>query len=220
MRNSFDAASSAEPLFESGIEPIGSREIVIPHDPRAQPLSAVRNVVLQSSLASLKAAGYYDRYVELIAPEVLSKLLSSLGPGWIPVELASAHYEACEGLMLNAQQLAGMGAKVGERLQETALISSAKKSRDEEFDLWSAMAGLHRMWPRLYQGGSVQVVRLGPRAKLLEIHGFTLNRFHYYRQAMLTVIATAYSALGPRMSSVRIVSFSAKTCELVVRSSW
>jgi hypothetical protein len=220
MGNMLDANSPGEPGLESTPETIGTREVVIPHDPKAGPVSAVRNVLIQSSLGNLKASGYYDRYVQLIAPEVLAQLLSSLGPGWIPLELASAHYEACEHLMLSAKELAKMGSQVGDRLQETALVSSAKKARDADFDLWEAMSALHRMWARLYQGGSVQVVKVGAREKLLEIRGFSLNRFHYYRQTALAAIGASYSALGPRMTSVRIQSYSPKTHELVVRSSW
>jgi hypothetical protein len=220
MRNSLDGTATGEQGHNSAAEPNGTREVVIPHDPKAGPVSAVRNVLLQSSLGNLKASGYYDRYVQLIAPELLAQLLSSLGPGWIPVELASAHYEACENLMLSARELAKVGSQVGDRLQETALVSSAKKARDADFDLWEALSSLHRMWGRLYQGGSVQVVKLGAREKLLELRGFSLTRFHYFRQATLTAIGASYSALGPRMTSVRIQSYSPKTHEMVVRSSW
>lgn len=201
-------------------ELLGAPEVVIPHDPKAGPITAVRNALIQSSLANLKACGYYDRYERLIAPDVLTELLACLGPGWIPVALASAHYEACENMVLGAKELARLGSQVGERVQEAALVSSAKKSRDADFDLWDAASPLHRVWARLYQGGSVQVVKLGPREKLVELRGFTLARFNYYRQAMVTAIRASYTALGERTPTARLQSYNPKTHEMVVRSSW
>lgn len=220
MKKSLESNSFGESELESPTAAAGTREILIPHATTVLPLTAVRNVFIQSSLAGLKANGFYDRYVELIDPAVLSELLSSLGPGWVPVELVSAHYEACDGLMLSQPELTKIGSQVGDRLQESVLISSAKRVREADFDLWDVMLSLHRMWARLYQGGSVQVVKLGPREKLIETRGFSLFRFHYYRQTSLCAIAAAYKALGVEMASVKIVSFSAKTYEMVVRTSW
>lgn len=42
----------------------GTREILIPHTTIALPLTAARNVLIQSSLAGLQARGYYDRYAK------------------------------------------------------------------------------------------------------------------------------------------------------------
>jgi hypothetical protein len=220
MRRSLDSDSCSEPDSEAAAAATGTREILIPHAATVLPLTAVRNVFIQSSLAGLRAKGYYDRYVQLIDPAVLSQLLSSLAPGWIPLKLVDAHYEACEGLMLSPQNLTEIGGQVGHRLQESVLVSSAKRVRDADFDMWDVMLSLHRMWARLYQGGSVQVVKLGPREKLIETRGLSLFRFHYYRQTSLCAIAAAYRSLGAEATSVKIVSYSAKTHEMVVRTSW
>jgi hypothetical protein len=218
MKKSLEANAAAGP--ESRTASTVTGEILIPHTPTVVPLAAVRNVFIQSSLVGLKANGYYDRYVQLIDPAVLSELLSSLAPGWIPVELATAHYEACEGLVLSPQQLTEIGGQVGDRLAESALVSAAKRVREADFDMWDVMLSLHRMWGRLYQGCSVQVVKLGPREKVIETRGLSLFRFHYYRQTSLAAIAAAYRSLGAHETSVKIVSYSAKNHDMVVRTSW
>ncbi len=220
MRKALENTSFAGLDGDSMPPTAGTREILIPHTPTALPLSAVRNVFIQSSLAGLKANGYYERYAKLMDPGVLSQLQSSLGPGWVPVELATAHYEACDGLMLSAQELNEIGGQVGHRLQESVLVTSAKRARDADFDMWDVMLALHRMWGRLYQGVSVQVVKLGAREKLIETRGLSLFRFHYYRQTSLAAISAAYRALGAQENSVKVVSYSAKTHELVVRTTW
>lgn len=220
MRKSLESSSFAGLETDALTAPTGAREVLIPHARTALPLSAVRNVFIQSSLAGLKANGYYDRYTKLMDPGVLAQLQSSLGPGWVRVELATAHYEACDGMMLSAQELNEIGGQVGNRLQESVLVTSAKRVRDADFDMWDVMLSLHRMWGRLYQGVSVQVVKLGPREKLIETRGLSLFRFHYYRQTSLAAISAAYRALGAQESTVKVDSYSAKTHEMVVRTSW
>src|SRR6476660_3061698 len=105
-----------------------SREIIIPHDPAAGPVTAVRNFLIQASLAELKANGHYERYARLIAPDVLAELSASLAPGWIPMDLALRHYEACENMKLDATEFAAMGKHVGDRVRD--VVSLAKRGKD------------------------------------------------------------------------------------------
>lgn len=201
--------------------PTSAREIIIPHDPAAQPVTAVRNVILQASLAKLRERGHFESYAKLIAPETLEELTAmSIAPGWVPIALALAHYEACDSLMLSREQFAEMGNAVGERVQETFLVSTAKKTREADFDPWSANGSLNRMWARLYQGGSVQVVKAGPCDKLLEHRGFLLSRCHYFRQAQVAAIKTVHSAIGNRKVDCKIESYSPSRDELVIRVWW
>jgi hypothetical protein len=201
-------------------ETSGAREIVIPHDGSAPPVSGVRNVLLQASLAELKANGYYERYTSLIAPDVLEALLSSLAPGWIPLTVALAHYEACDKLALSAGEFVAMGKRVGDRVQDTFLVSLGKKGKDANFDLWAAVGPLHRMWPRLFKGGSVQTVKLGPKEMLLEEWGFRLNVYEYYRQGHLAALRSTYGALGTRITQVKVVSYDVAHDEMIVSIRW
>lgn len=201
--------------------PSETREILTPHDLAAGPVTAVRNMILQASLAQLRASGHFERYAALIAPRVLEQLIAmSIVPGWIPIDLVLAHYEACDDLMLTREQFAQMGSAVGERVQETALVSPAKKTRDADYDPWNAVGPLQRMWARIYQGGSVQVVKVGPRAKLLEQRGFQVSRFQYYRQGQMAALRTIHRALGTQTLDTKIESYSPARDELVIRVSW
>jgi hypothetical protein len=197
-----------------------TREIIIPHDPAAGPLTAVRNVLVQASLSQLKVLGHYERYTKLIEPHLLEQLLSSLAPGWIPLDLVLAHYEACEKLALGRDDFDAMGEAVGDRVQDTMLISPAKKERDVDFDLWQGIHALQRVWPRVFKGGSVQIVKVGPKAMLVEELGFVLNRYQYYRHAHLAALRTTYGALGTRITLTRVVTYNAATDEMVVHVAW
>lgn len=195
-------------------------EILVAHDPNAGDVTEVRNLVLQSSLAELKAHGYYERYVQHIEPSTLEDLLSRVAPGWVPVDLAMAHYKACDDMNLSTEELSAMGRSVGERIQETTLVSAAKTSRDENFDPWQVEAQLHRMWQRLYRGGSIQVTKLGSKEKLIEQRGYPMNRFHYYRQALVWALGATHTAVGLRVSRIRVEKYEPDTHEVGVRLSW
>jgi hypothetical protein len=196
------------------------QEIIVPYDKTVVSLTAVRNVLLQSSLAELKALGHYHRYASLIAPSALDRLLSSLGPGWIPVELALAHYQACDDLLLSDAELEEMGRRVGVRIQETVLISLAKNVKPTNFDLWLATGVLHRMWARVFQGGTTQISKRGPKSMLVESQGYLLHRFRYYRSAHVAVLRAIYEVLGARLSAVKVVRYSPQRDELVVQVTW
>lgn len=201
-------------------EEFETNEIIVPHGADISPVTAVKIVVLQSSLTQLENGGHLDRYVRLVDPNVLERVRTSLASEWAPIEVAEAHYQACENLGLSDDELAELGRRVGDRLQATSLVSSAKKARESDFDFWSAGGSLHRMWARLYQGGSVQVVKVGSRAKVLELVGFRLGRYRYYRNAQLFALRAAHEALGARLESVRNLSYNAARDELRVRVAW
>jgi hypothetical protein len=94
--------------------------IVFPHDRTRGPVTAVRNVLLQTSLDELKAKRHYKRYVEQIAPETLEELQAHLAPGWVPIEIAHAHYAACERLGLSNAQTGQLGKSIGDRVQQSS----------------------------------------------------------------------------------------------------
>lgn len=198
-----------------------TREIVVPHAAVVQPLTAVRNVLIQASLAELKANGYYDRYAALIDGSVLEQLQAlAMAPSWIPIDLALLHYDACERLQLSDAQFAALGKRVGDRVQDVTLIASTKKAAQKGQDLWQDIGALHRMWPRLFQGGSVQIVKVAPKALLAEERGFTLNRFHYYRMGHIAAMRSTHSAMGAQISNVRVVSYTPAREEMIVRVEW
>ena len=195
-------------------------EIVIPHDLDAGPVTHVKNLVVQFSIAQLQNEGHYDRYAKLMSPAVLSDLLARLGPGWLPVEFAILHFEACDKLELSEEQIDQLARRVGDRIQNAALVSAAKRAREENFDVWDAVGQLHRGWKRLCQGGSIQITKLGPKEQLLSRRGYPMNRFRYYRQAQLGSFAAAYAALGTELIKREVVLVDAANDEVIFHLAW
>jgi hypothetical protein len=197
-----------------------AREILIPHDPASGPVTAVKNLLLQSSLKHLQERGHFERYKALVDPAVLERLRSGVASEWTPIEVADAHYAACDDMGLADQEIAKVGHATGDRLQRILLVSASKKTRAGELDVWSAGGHLHRLWARQYQGGSAQIVKLGEKGKLLEIRGLRLNRHRYFRCAQLRVLTANYEALGIRSTSASIASYNESRDELAILITW
>jgi hypothetical protein len=211
------------PASDANVEraDVSRGEILIAHEPNAGPVSAVRNILIQFSIAELKAANLYESYAAVASPQLLEDLLSRLGPGWIPIELAFAHYEAVERVKLDSDATAALGASVGDRLTQTALVSHAKKTRDESHDLWSQVGPLHRMWRRLHEGGSLAVIKTGPKEMLLEQRGLTLNRLRHFRERQLAAItATLDAVAAQKYSCLKVEHFNPLNDETQFRIGW
>jgi hypothetical protein len=195
-------------------------QVVVPHRNPIEPLSALRNTLLQSSLAKLRDCGVYERYLPHIDPALLDELSSNLAPGWVPIALANAHYAACDAMALSDEELRSIGLGVGTRVRETSIVVPSKKPSEQKLDVWPVAPQMFRVWSRLYQGGSVQVTKLGPSEELLEFRGFTLNRYRYYRHANVAAIVGAHQAVGALIESARIVRYDAATHETTIHLSW
>lgn len=196
------------------------REIVYPHVSDVLPATAVKNVVLQSGLAQLKASPHYARYCALVDPAVIEHMVTNLPMSWTPMELASAHYQACEDLMLSAKQVMDLTHGSGGQLLKTALSSTVKRTYDPTVDVWNVMGALHRMWARLFQGGSIQVMKLGPNDMLFEQRAFVLPRYRYYQHAQLSAVKVGFEAVGARITTLKIATYSADRDELLVHVGW
>jgi hypothetical protein len=204
----------------SPLESLPRGEILIPHEADFQPLMAVRNTIIQASLGELREAGYYERYAQNIHPSILHELTSNLAPSWVPIDLADAHYQACDGMGLNAEELHRIGQAVGVRVRQTSIVVPGNKTSDAPVNVWTIVGQLHRVWKRVYQGGSVQIVKLGPRDELIELRGHSLYRHSYFRFGSLAAITAAHEAVGARIEMNRIVRYDPQTHEIVIHLAW
>jgi hypothetical protein len=204
----------------SALDPTQSGEVVVPHEKDVQPVTAVRNALLQSSLAEVREHGYFERYSQHIPAAALEELSSNLGPGWVSNELAHAHYGACDGMKLTAEELEGIGESVGQRVRDTSIVVAGSKNPDEAFDLWASIRQLHRVWRRIYQGGSVQITKVGATDQLIHFRGFSLNTYRYFRHANLAAIRSVHEAVGVHVESAKMVRYDSSTQEVTIHLKW
>ena len=64
---------------------------------------------------------------------------------------------------LTEDEIARLGQRIGLKLHETMLVHSGKRNPGADFDLWEATGALYRTYARTYEGGSLQVAKLGPK---------------------------------------------------------
>jgi hypothetical protein len=72
----------------------------------------------------------------------------------------------------------------------------------------------------VFQGGSVQVVKLGPTEELIELRGFSLNQHRYFRFGNLGAVAAAHEAVGIRIESTKIVRYDSSTQDVTIHVAW
>lgn len=185
-----------------------------------QRVTAVRSTLLQSSLNALRNRGHYERYLGLLAPAQREIILGTLAPEWMPMETALAHYEACDGLGLGADELNQVGEDVGNRIQGTFIGTIVRKARTVGLTPWVPLMQFHRLWERLMQGGGVGLYQPGPKDARIEVRLLPLARYAYFRAAFCGVVASGIKLGAGRAVSVRVSDSRSVEERIVFRASW
>jgi hypothetical protein len=193
--------------------------VFIPHEAVVRPVTAVRNNVLQASLTLLRDKGLYERYAKLVEPAILRELTTNISPRWVPIDVVHAHYRACDAMALSTDELERLGQEAGQHARKVSIVVS-QPEQNTKFDLWQNSERMHRVWKRLYQGGSVQVVRLGTTDELIDFCGFSVHQHRYFRYGCLAAIRSAHEAVGLHMETTRIVRYDPNTHDLTVHLAW
>src|SRR5258708_15872236 len=68
-----------------------------------------RSTWITASQGTLRTRGLRDRYEALVAPEHRDVLLNIIAGEWLPMEIARAHYTACDRLGLPSDELLEIG---------------------------------------------------------------------------------------------------------------
>jgi hypothetical protein len=164
---------------------------------RVVPVTSVRGTVLASSLKALRARGLGDAYFGQLAPEFREPIVGMIVSAWLPMSLATAHYQACDALDLDRSTIEDIGGEAGRLINETLLSVVLKLSREVGATPWTALARANRLFGRSWQGGDCAVYKLGPKEARLEWIGQPLAGIRYVRMAfggfmhgLLTLFAT------------------------------
>ena len=190
------------------------REIVIPHDLTRGPVRAVRRMLVHSSIAEIQQLGLYDEYLSKIDKPTLERIHELIGPGWMPVELAQAHYEACNRLSLSDEQIRATGMRAGEKMGSQLIVGAQISSVAGE------RAAFSRMGRRLHEGGSTQYVKLGPQKLIIEHLGNPLFAERYYRIAHGGFMFKTFQSVGIDVTEAKVSNFRADKQLFDVTLTW
>jgi hypothetical protein len=195
-------------------------EIILPHRKDAMPVSYVRSTLLQSSLATLRRLELIDKWRRLIAPEIGRELEEAIAPAWIDAELAVAHYRACDGLGLGAQEIDAIGQQVGDHLQNVLVAFGARAARTAGLDVRHAVMAFEKLFSRVFQGGSLSVIQTGPKDVLVELKGMRLTCSFYFRTAYMGHLKAATKFVGVRACYVKSARVDSLSDTFIVAVSW
>jgi hypothetical protein len=161
--------------------PVG--EVVLDHTSAAGPhVTHVRGTLLVNSLRMLEESGYLAAYLERMSAVERDAVRFTMAASWVPVELAIAHYEACDKLELSDAQMEHAGTVMGARIAETFLAGTLRATRPAGVDaVWLGIEQNHRLWDRLYVGGGSYIVKTGLKDVVAEMRGLPLVASRYFR---------------------------------------
>jgi hypothetical protein len=147
--------------------------------------TAFRSTWIVSSLDALRESGHWDRYVASLSVH-RELILSTVAGVWLPMEVACAHYRACDGLGLSTSEVVAMVGGKGDvrRAWYAAYIALATRAASP----WEVLLLLDRMWSRSVNGGGVSIVRLRDEQARIDYAGCELFDFAYFREAVRTVL--------------------------------
>ena len=147
---------------------------------RARPaiLTHIKSGWVLSSIAGLREAGHYEAYTRELDERTRTQLLC-LGPSeWVPVYLASAHYQACDKLGLPAAAVLAMGKAVMARASRSELRLLAGGGAVEPMTM---LMLAKQLWKRSCRGGRVHVAATSERSADFVVEGHSLAVYTYCR---------------------------------------
>ncbi len=147
-----------------------------------------RSTWLTSSVRAVRGRGRWDEYLAALPKEYHDAIQNTVAGVWLPVDVAVAHYDACDKLMFTPMELFAIGAEVHTYAQAGVFNMLVKLATGAGATPWTAFSQFNRLWSRVWIGGGVAVFKLGPKEARLEIAGWPCSRSTYIRHAMRGVV--------------------------------
>ena len=147
------------------------------------PVTALRSTWLRASLASVESRGLKDRYLTLLPPDQRERVLGSFADAWIAIDIAIAHYDACERLALPDTDLFEIGHSITSSIHRSYGALALHLVRSSGATPWHVLEeGMPRLWKRIWRGGEIAVVHTGRKDARVDLIGWPLSRFRYCRK--------------------------------------
>jgi hypothetical protein len=163
--------------------------ILVPTPSKPERATAVRGTVLMASQEALKKGGHFDRYTSNIEDAYKKKLLDEIVPNtWLGIDLAMAHYRACEALRLDPAVIQEMGTAVGDRIN-SVFVKSLIHLASGTIQPWFAWQLAPRVWARAWKGSAVGVRKMGPTEARVDVVGFPCASIPYVRVSLAAFFA-------------------------------
>ncbi len=157
-----------------------------------RPVTAVRSTIVCASLLALTDEGLKGAYLEKLPSEHHAAICALTAGQWMPMSLAIEHYRACEQLAVDDEAIERMFRGADGRLRGTIVSTLASLTGALGLTPWLPLRHYARTWERLFQGGAVRVLRLGPQVAQVEARGLPLLRIPYFAKGIRLLHLLAY----------------------------
>jgi hypothetical protein len=194
--------------------------LAFPKERHTIPLATeFRSTWLVSSLRSMRERGALDRYLSYLPLKFHEPVLSAVAGVWLPMDVALAHYEACDRLGYTYSELLAIGRDAGDRARTTVLSTAVRLTRQAGVTPWTVLAQLQRLWERMFKGGGVAAWKLGPKEARIELVGCPIARVPYFRVAMQGVLLGIGEMFCEKLYINEVAGLCTRTT-LGYRGSW
>ncbi len=166
-------------------------EIFVPFPSPTQALRHMRGTVLLGSIQAVRESPRWDEYVKFLETQYHEPLLTTVAASWVPLEIAAAHYRACDKLGLSVEEQVNNGRKTFARASGVIFGTVTKMAKEVGVTPWTLMAQFPRFWARSYDGGGVQVRKVGPKEAYVDVIRAPLFGSRYHRNAVRGVIVSS-----------------------------
>jgi hypothetical protein len=170
-----------------------------------------RSTWLSSSLRSLRDRNLFDAYLTNLPPQHHEAVLTAVVGVWLPIEVAIAHYAACDALGLSNIDVIQIGRDATNHVHGTVLATFVRLARGAGVTPWTVLLRFQELWERIWLGGGVKVVKLGPKEARIEIAGWPCAGSVYCRAAMRGVIPAVTDLFCQKSYATEIGQLTTKT---------
>jgi hypothetical protein len=153
--------------------------------PESASVLQVRGSLLASSLGTLRELKLLDRYLGCLPKSRHDEVMFVLASSWVPLDLAMAHYQACDEMALTETELDAIGKQVSQRIMGTFLGTLVRSSQKLSAGAPTSvpLRQYPRLWDRIFVGGSCNVRMTGMKDARIESYGVPMFRYRYFRVA-------------------------------------
>ncbi|MEM9068677.1 MAG: hypothetical protein AAGE52_09230 [Myxococcota bacterium] len=113
---------------------------------------------------------------------------ASMTNTWVTMELARAHYEACDRLSLAPKELSELGNAVGRRVANPFFGTIVRMAKSGGVTPWTPLARVGSAWGRAYRGSGITVYKLAPKDAELHIQRNELASIGYWVEALASLM--------------------------------
>jgi hypothetical protein len=163
-------------------------EVVLGVSPALSLTTNFRSTWILASLQTVREKGLGDAYLARLPRQFHEPITLGVASQWFPLEIAMAHYTACDGLGLSADTQVAFGREVSVKMQRTILGAAVRLAKTAGVTPWTVYNQLNRFWSRIAIGGGIALYKLGPKDARAELVQCPVLEIPYFRNAVAGVL--------------------------------